>query len=142
MPEPTPAAAPVPRPPLDRYGPPPDPRTRRRGTVALAALALAGVLLVIWIGLGVARNPVRWEDVGFTIDGDRVEVVYDVIRLDPSVRVRCRLHALSQDYAQVGVVVVDIAPADSTEQRFASTVATSQPAVTGVVESCWVPDRT
>lgn len=140
MTEPRPLSVPAPGPPAGRYGPPPSAARRRRARLAVAALALAGVALVLWIGLGAARTPVRWEDVGFTVDGaERVEIVYDVVRLDPSVAVRCRLQALSQDYAQVGVLVVDVPPAERPAQRFATTVATSQPAVTGVVESCWVP---
>lgn len=126
--------------PVGRYGPPADPGRRRRGVAAVWALATGGVALVVWIGLDAANTPVTWTDVGFTLDGTRgVEVVYEVARTDPSVAVRCRLEALNQAYAQVGVLVVDVPASEARTERFASTVATSEPAVTGLVESCWVP---
>ena len=130
-------------PPAGRYGRSPArtpgsaPTTRAK--VGLWALGVAAVAVAVWLGLVAARSPVTWDDVGFTVQGaDGVEVVFDVNRADPSVPVQCRLQALNQQFAQVGVLVVDIAPSTDAQQRFRSTVATAEPAVTGVVESCWV----
>ena len=106
----------------------------------LWTLGVAAVVAATWLGVGAARSPVTWDDVGFTVHGAQsVEVVFDVNRTDPSVAVRCRLQALNQQFAQVGVLVVEVAASTQEQQRFRSTVATSEPAVTGVVESCWVP---
>lgn len=126
-------------PPAGRYGREATPRARRRGVVALWLLGLVGLGAALWIGLGVAGSPVTWDDVGFSLEDDRVEVVFDVHRTDPSVTVRCRVEALSQQYAQVGVVTVDVAPSQERTRRLTVDVATAEPAVTGVVESCWVP---
>lgn len=128
------------RPPVGRYGPETDERRRRLGVLGLWALGALAVAVAVWIGLGAGRAPVTWQDVGFSLEGsDRVQVVYDVSRPDPSVAVRCRLQALNQQYAQVGVLTVDIPPGGAVSQRLTSTVATSEAAVTGVVEECWVP---
>lgn len=132
------AATPT-RPPSGRYGPEPDARTHRRGILALWALGLVGVAVVLWLGVGAARTPVTWEDVGFTLDGSTsVEVVFDVHRTDPSVEVSCRLQALNQQYAEVGSLVVDVPASTSRSVRLTTTVATSQSAVTGIVDRCWV----
>ncbi|WP_182113291.1 MULTISPECIES: DUF4307 domain-containing protein [unclassified Actinotalea] len=126
-------------PPDGRYGTTPGPGARRLQRALVVLLGLGAVALAVWTGLGAGAKPVTWKDVGFTVGDGDIEIVYDVIRPDPSVEVRCRLHALNQQHAQVGVVVVDIGPAEARTVRLASTVAVSEPAVTGVVESCWTP---
>ena len=133
--------APLPvRPPSGRYGPEPDPRARRRGVVALWTLGALGLAGALWLGIGAAQTPVTWDDVGFTLDGSQgVEVDFDVIRQDPSIAVRCRLQALNHQYAEVGAVVLDVPPATARTVRLTVRVATSQAAVTGIVDRCWVP---
>lgn len=128
--------------PAGRYGPPADPRRHRRAVVALATLGVAGVALVVWFGLRLGSAPVTWSQVGFITDGPTaVEVTYDVTRPDPAVAVECRVEALNHAFAQVGVVVVDVPAASSTTVRRSTTVQTSEQAVTGVVEQCWVPEE-
>ncbi|WP_225755394.1 DUF4307 domain-containing protein [Actinotalea sp. Marseille-Q4924] len=130
------------RPPPGRYGPIPDERRRRAGRAALWVLGALGVAGALWIGVGAARTPVTWTDVGFSLDGaDRVEVVFEVARTDPSVPVRCTVQALNQQYAQVGLVEVDVPPATATAVRLSTTVRTSEQAVTGIVDTCVVVDR-
>ncbi|MBX9247055.1 DUF4307 domain-containing protein [Actinotalea ferrariae] len=131
------SSAASPSPPAGRYGPEPRPGAARVRTALVALLAAGAVALAVWIGLGAGSAPVSWKDVGFTVQDGSVDVTFDVIRPDPSVAVECRLQALSQQHAQVGVVVVAVAPAEDRVQRLRSTVAVSEPAVTGVVESCW-----
>lgn len=127
------------RPPVGRYGPEPGPLARRRRVVALWGLGAIGLGATVWMGLGMAATPVTWQDVGFRIDGDaQVEVTYDVVRLDPSAPVECRLQALSVRHAQVGVVTVEVPPGDDAVVRQTTTIRTSEQAVTGVVDSCWV----
>lgn len=130
------------RPPPGRYAPVPDERRARAGRAALWALGALGVAGALWIGFGAARTPVTWTDVGFTIDGaEQVEVVFDVARIDPSVPVRCSVQALNQQYAQVGLVEVDVPPATTTAVRLRTVVRTSEQAVTGIVDTCEVVDR-
>jgi len=125
--------------PTGRYGPPAAPGAGRRRTVGLVALGIALVAVTVWVGLGAARTPVTWKDIGFTTDGaTSVEVVFDVVRLDPGDAVQCRVQALNQHFGQVGLVTVDVAPAQDRVQRFAVDVATTEAAVTGLVDSCWV----
>ena len=126
------------RPPAGRYGPEPDESSRRRRVVALWVLGALGLAATVWMGLGLASTPVTWQDVGFRIRGDTIEVTYDVIRSDPSVAVRCRLEALNVGHAQVGVVTVDLPPGTESVVRTTTSVRTSEEPVTGVVDSCWV----
>jgi hypothetical protein len=128
------------RPPPGRYGPEPDPRARRRRVALLWVLGVSAVLVAGWFGLSAGTAPVTWQDVGFVVDGSKgVEVVFDVSRDDPSVAATCRLQALNQQYAQVGVREVDIPPSPDRTVRLRSTVETSERAVTGLVDDCWRP---
>ena len=131
----TTATAPL---PAGRYGPEPDEGNRRRRVTALWLLGALGLAATVWMGLGLASTPVTWQDVGFRIRGDTIDVTYDVIRSDPSVGVRCRLEALNVRHAQVGVVTVDVPPGTKSVVRVTTTVRTSEEPVTGVVDSCWV----
>lgn len=125
--------------PVGRYGPAPRRGARRRRAMTLWLLGLAGLAMALWIGLGAARTPVNWQDVGFRIDGaESVEVVFEVSRIDPSVPVECRLQALNQQHAQVGVRTVALRASTQTVHRLSAVVATSEEAVTGVVDRCWV----
>ncbi len=129
----------TPAPPEGRYGPPVTRASRRRAVAGMVVLAAVGLAVLGWLGLHQANPAVTWRDVGFVVDGDRaVTVTFDVIRADPSVPVRCRVQALNIHYGQVGVVEVDVAPGDLGAQRERVEIATTEAAVTGLVESCWV----
>lgn len=127
-------------PPAGRYGPPPNPAARRRATWALGAAGVAAVAVAAWFGLASGNAPVTWQDVGFRVADDHIEIDYDVSRPDPAVPVTCRLEALNQQYAQVGVLVVEVPPTERGTVGLTSTVRTSERAVTGVVGDCWVTD--
>ena len=126
----------APRTPAGRYGP--EPSARRRGlaraaTVVLGLLAVAGA---VWIGLGTGNAPVTWDDVGYSVRGpERVDVTFRVT-MDPGATARCTVTALSSSYAEVGVVTVDVGPADGGTVERTVRVATQELAVTGVVDRC------
>ena len=125
--------------PVGRYGPAPDANARRRRVATLWAAGLLGLALMVWLGLASASAPVSWKDVGFTVSGsEQVEIAFDVIRPAPAVPVRCRVQALNDNYAQVGVRTVDVAPGDQAGQRERAVIATSELATTAVVDRCWV----
>jgi hypothetical protein len=109
--------------------------------LALWALGLATLAVATWFGLGAARTPVTWQDVGFRLDGaGQVEMTYTVARIDPSAPVQCRLQALNEQYGQVGVRTVDVGPSTERSVRLTTTIATSEAAVTGIVDCCWLAD--
>ncbi len=126
--------------PTGRYGPERTPARRRAAVLGVAVLAAAGIALVLWLGLRAAGTPVRWNDVGFAVDGPTaVELTFEVIT-DPGTSVDCRVHALSESYAEVGVRTVQVGPAQARTQRVTVTIPTAELAVTALVERCDVAD--
>lgn len=132
--------APAPRPPAGRYGPEPTDSTRRLQRLGLAALVVVAMLVLGWIGSGVLRDPVQWQDVGYTVQGpDATQVTFDVTT-GAGASATCRVQALSASYAQVGVLDVPVPPADTRTRRVTATIPTVGLAVTAVVQSCSADD--
>jgi hypothetical protein len=126
------------RPPAGRYGPEPSARRRRLAVVALVVAALVGLAVVVVVGIRVASVPVRQDVVGFdVVDSERVDVTFEV-SMEPGTAARCTVDALADSYAQVGTVDVTVGPVETLESRWTVSVATSELATTGVVESCRV----
>lgn len=124
------------QPPAGRYGPEASPRRRRAAQIGIGVLAAAGVALVVWIGLGAAGTAVRWNEVGYRIDGSTsVEITFDVIQ-DPGESAICRVQALSDSHAEVGVQQVTVGPSEHQTTRVTTTVPTAEEAVTAVVHGC------
>lgn len=135
-PQPSPGA-PL-RPPAGRYGPEPTALRRRLAVGGIVLVALVGVAITLVIGLRSANEPVRFQDVGFSVVGpERVDVTFEVY-MDPGTTAVCTLDALSESYAQVGTVDVTVGPVDVSEARYTVQVATSELATTGIVHSCAV----
>lgn len=126
------------RPPAGRYGPEPSAARRRLAVVAIVVAAVVGLAVVLVIGVRFANQPVRHDMVGFdVVSSERIDVTFQV-SMQPGTTARCTIDALAASYAQVGAVDVTVGPVDTLESRWTVTVATSELATTGVVESCSV----
>lgn len=124
------------QPPVGRYGPAPTATRRRLAIAGIVAAAVVGVGITIWIGLGQASTPVRYDDFGFkVIDSEQIDVTFQV-SMEPGTQAECTIDALAESYAQVGTVDVVVGPSDQLEGRYTVSVATSELATTGIVESC------
>ena len=101
------------------------------GVVAVVVLAA-----VAWMAFGQQGNDVRGRDVGYSVKSPEVvEITFDVAK-PRDATVVCTLEALNSSYAQVGSREVTIGPSEVGEARFTTEIATSEEAVTAVVESC------
>lgn len=123
-------------PPAGRYGRTAGPRRRRTARAGLIVLAVLGVALVVWLGLGAAGAPVRWTEVGYRVDGPtQVELTFDVTK-DAEATAVCRVQALSARHAEVGVQTVTVGPAGTRTQRVTTTIPTAEEAVTAIISTC------
>lgn len=124
------------RPPAGRYGPEPTTGRRLWARIGLAALVVATLAVLAWLGWGVFRDPVQWRDVGFHVDGaSSIEVTFDVTKA-PTATVSCRVVGLSKSFGHVGVKDVTVGPAGTQTVRVTATVPTAEAAVSGTVTGC------
>ena len=123
-----------------RYGRTPE---RQRRIRLIAILAGAGVLVVVtawvlWVGLLGPSASLGSRDLAYQLDGDSaIEVRYEVT-MDAGQTASCALEALNSDFGIVGWKVVDIPASQTTTRQFRETLATSEPAVTGLIYRCWL----
>ncbi|MET4094535.1 DUF4307 domain-containing protein [Arthrobacter sp. UYCu712] len=119
-------------------------RTKRY--ILIAALAL-GIGFMAWISTSSATASVTFKDIGYsTPDATLAEIDFQVTK-DPATDARCAVKALDSKFAVVGWKVVDVGPnaADAGTDGGRTTVhralvRTESQAVSGVVDSCWIPD--
>ncbi|MHA7222286.1 DUF4307 domain-containing protein [Arthrobacter sp. RHLT1-20] len=108
----------------------------------IAALAV-GIGFMAWISTSNATGSITFKDIGYsTPDATMAEIDFQVTK-EPATDARCAVKALDAKFAVVGWKVVDIAPNASDGGRTTAhraLVRTESQAVSGVVDSCWIPD--
>ncbi len=122
----------------ERYGRSPSARARLLGRLGIGLLALVALGVAVWVALVFADQPVRWDDVGYRVDGPAsTQITFDVI-MAPGATAHCRVQALSSSYAQVGVLDVVVGPSEGRTSRYVETIATAEEAVTAIVDTCTI----
>lgn len=112
------------------------PQLSRRGwALVIAGLAVL-TAITAWFALEMTSQPVRWQDVGFTVvSPTETEVTFDIY-LYTDEPMTCHVHAMNVQYAEVGVAEVDVDPANGDEQRFTLTIPTVEQANSALVRGC------
>lgn len=121
---------------------------KARRNILIAALAV-GIAFMAWISTSSATATVSFKDIGYsTPDATLAEIDFQVTK-DPAANAKCAVKAMDAKFAVVGWKVVDIGPnADDAGPDGGRTtvhrtpVNTESQAVSGVVDSCWIPDAT
>ncbi|MBT2595567.1 DUF4307 domain-containing protein [Arthrobacter sp. ISL-72] len=140
-------SAPVPTTLANRYGGQKralSPKARR--ITGIAALA-TGIGFMAWISASLNTETVTFKDIGYsTTDATQAEIDFQVTK-EPGTAVKCAVKALDSKFAVVGWKVLDIGPnpADATADGGRTTahravVRTESLSVSGVVDSCWIPE--
>jgi hypothetical protein len=120
----------------ERYGTTTTPARRWVSRVALGVGALVALAVAVWVALVFANQPVRWDTIGYQVhDASRTDVTFDVI-MAPGTVATCRVEALSESYAQVGVADVVVGPSQYRVTRFVESIPTAEEAVTALVDRC------
>ena len=110
----------------------------RRAWVLVGLGVAALVAIASYVGWTMAKQPVRWQDVGYSVDSPfEANVTYDVYLYTDS-PVTCHLRALNVRYIEVGAATQQVSPADGVEQRITTEVTTTETANTVTVDSCAV----
>ncbi|XAS64968.1 DUF4307 domain-containing protein [Pseudarthrobacter sp. So.54] len=142
-------AAPAPASPslANRYGGQKRTLSGKAKRIVLVLAIAAGIAFMVWISTSNATESVTFKDIGYsTPDATLAEVDFQVTK-EPSTAAKCSVKAMDAKFAVVGWKVVDIAPnavdagtdgGRTTAHR--ATLRTESQAVSGVVDSCWIPD--
>jgi hypothetical protein len=117
-------------------------RSRRIRTRTIAIVAGAGVLLVavawaLWVGLFGATASIETQDVGYTIVDSHAIDIRSQVSADPGTHVSCSIQALNEKFAIVGWKVVTLPAVTERNRVVTERVRTSEPAVSGLIGSCW-----
>lgn len=115
----------------------PRPKLTVGARVAVTLALAAGVAIAAWFTIvDTQRDPVTFTDVGFSVtSAEAVEVTFDV-SMPPGTEAVCTVTALSQSFAEVGAVDVEVGPDSARTARHTVTIATTELATTGVVDNC------
>ena len=124
----------------ERYGR--TPSSKRNGRLIALLFGGAVVLVigawVIWAGLDGAQSTVNTQDRAHTVVSDhRVDVTFD-IGMDPGRSATCAVEAQNEAHAVVGWKIIDVPSSAQRDQEITTTVLTTEAAVTGLVDSCWL----
>lgn len=109
--------------------------TRKQWVLVGLGIAALTAIAALY-GLGAASQPVRWQDVGYTVESPVEATVTFEVYLYSDDDATCHIQALNQQYAVVGVAQHEISRADGVEQRFTIPVTTVEEANTVTVEHC------
>ena len=123
-----------------RYTPAVNPRTRRLKIAGAVAGITVGVAGAAYLSFGNPGSSVRGQEVSYSVKSpEMVEMTFNVAKPQDAT-VLCTLNALNTNYAQVGTKSVTIGPSDVGEAQFTVQIATTELAVTAVIESCELAD--
>lgn len=123
-----------------RYAPASNPRSRRLKIAGAVAGIAVGVAGAAYLSFGNPGSSVRGQEVSYAVKSSEVvEMTFNVAK-PKDATVVCTLNALNTNYAQVGTKTVTIGPSDVGEARFTVDIATTELAVTAVIESCELSD--
>jgi hypothetical protein len=121
--------------------------SRKTKRIIVLVALIVGIAFAAWVATSSATAPVTFKDIGYsTVDGTQAEVDYQVTK-SPDATAKCAIKAMDSKFAVVGWKVVEIGPnqpeqsADGGRTTVQRTVLrTESPAVSGVVDNCWIVD--
>ncbi len=109
--------------------------SRRNLTLVIAGLAVV-VAGIAWYAFGIAKEDVRWKDVGFSVASPTaIDVTYEVY-LYSDKDADCTLRALNTRFTEVGVATQHVSRADGAQQRLTTSIVTTEEATTAQVQYC------
>lgn len=131
---------------VNRYGTPKRRLSKKVRNIWLIVAAVLSVSWVLWSVTG-SNTGINNRLLSYNVVDSTMTTVELTVTKDPDATARCALKAMNSNYAVVGwnVITIDPNATDAGSENGRTTVVrgelrTDSPAVTGVVEDCWIVD--
>lgn len=116
--------------------------SKRARILVLAAAGLLGLVWVFWATVG-NNSGVDNKLISYQVVDPTLTTVDVAVTKDPSATAKCALQAMNDSYAVVGYKVITVGPNGAGTDSARTTtvrgdVRTDSPAVTGLVQECWI----
>jgi hypothetical protein len=122
-----------------RYGRSPRRRANRRilAVVSGAVLVVLVVAWVLWTGVLGAQAQLEATDLGHDTTATTTTVRWS-LAAPANTKVSCAVEAQNDNHGIVGWKIVHLPASDQAVRQFSETVRTSERAVTGLINRCWL----
>ncbi|ALV47337.1 hypothetical protein MB46_02090 [Arthrobacter alpinus] len=130
----------------NRYGTPKRTVSKKTQKILLIVAAALSLTWVLWVVIG-GNSGISQKIVSYNVVDGTLTTVDLTVTKDPGATAACEIKAMDTSYAVVGWKVITVGPnsEDAGSENGRTTVVrgelrTDSPAVTGVVETCWIVD--
>lgn len=128
----------------NRYGTPKRALSKKAKIVILSVVGALSLAWILWVVVG-GNTGISQKIVSYEVVDPTFATVDIAVTKAPGATAQCAVKAMNSTYATVGWNIITIGPngtEDGSENGRTTTVRgqmrTDSPAVTGVVESCWI----
>lgn len=125
----------------DRYGKNRSGRFDKRfGYIAGGALVVGGLVFLFFSGWN-DTSTVEYRDIAHSMPDDQTVSVTFEVTSPANTPLLCVVEALNTSYATVGWKVIELPESSERTRTVTDSVITTNPATTGLVNHCWIPER-
>jgi hypothetical protein len=103
-----------------------------------AAVAIAVVAWVVWVGLFSGTSDMEVEDTGHRVVDDSLVQVRYQLTVEPGKTASCAAQALNSTFGVVGWRIVEVPASDRRTRSLGIDVRTTELPVTGLIYRCWL----
>ena len=125
----------------DRYGTGRSRRLDKRiGYVAGGLLVAGGIAFLAFSGWN-DSSKLEFRDLAHSMPDDRTVTVTFEVTAPPETPVLCAVEALNVSYATVGWKITELPASSERTRTVTESLVTTNPATTGTVNHCWIPEQ-
>lgn len=113
---------------------------KRFGYIAAGLLVAAGIVFLVFSGWN-EKSTLEFRDIAHAMPDEQTVQVTFTVTAQPEVPVLCAVEALNTSFATVGWKIIDLPLSSERTRTITASVITTNPATTGRVNICWIPEQ-